>query len=67
MSKDTVLCLIVLILFLGLVVWGVFNEAPTTIPRIRPVTHNITTHEIVCVTVKQDYCYRYEIRKVIQE
>ena len=53
--------------FFGLIIWGANHEAPTTIPMLKPVEHHVVTHELVCVTAKNDYCYRYEIRRVIKE
>lgn len=58
---------LILISFFGLIIWGAHHEAPTTIPVIKPIEHNIVTHELVCVTVKNDYCFRYEVRRIIKE
>lgn len=66
MIRD-LLAVLILLGFFGLLVWGANHEAPTTIPIIKPIEHNTVTHELVCVTAKNDYCYRYEIRRVIKE
>ena len=58
--------ILILIGFFGLLLWGASNEAPIAV-EIKPIEHNIVTHEIVCVTEKENYCYRYEVRRAVKE
>ena len=63
---KNLLPILVLVGFFGLLIWGAHYEAPTAV-AVKPLVHNVVTHEAVCVTEKKNYCYRYEIRRVVKE
>lgn len=65
MTSDLIAVLIS-VGFFGLLLWGASNEAPTAI-AVKPIEHKVVTHEVVCVTEKKNYCYRYEVRRVVKE
>lgn len=52
--------------FFVLLIWGANHAAPTAV-EAKPIEHSIVTHEIVCATEKENYCYRYEVRRIVKE
>ena len=64
---KNLLPILILVGFFGLLLWGTHYETPTAVHGIKPIEHNIVTHELVCVTEKNNYCYRYEIRRIVKE
>ena len=65
MTSDVSAVLIAVGFFL-LILWGANHEASTAV-KTTPIEHSVVTHEAECVVEKENYCYRYEIRRIVKE